>query len=256
VEVVATGRVFRLGLRRLALPLPERTKPDMQRCTDDGMAPLRHARTASEAGAHESPLTPEESEVIDKCANRSPPCLLCYGQLQYSVVENSRYIGVGPDLLPYIKEEGRLDKIPPENVRVAVSGETIATHEGAILRHRDVAIVYPDGGFSITAKCMGVVIEGVPPGAVQSARDANGTQARLVGKDFCHVGLPRTFFGNIFSAPYPFDAVWQTVRMTPRYIWVEASWGTPECPMTFQYMQVACCSALLSRLLGAFTFQG
>jgi hypothetical protein len=206
------------------------------------MADLRPATAAGQGGRHESPLTDEEAHAIFHAQPHYVGCpfLLECGQGKYDVVENSRYMGYGPDMLPYIKGAERLDKIAADDVRVALSDARIGPQAGAVAQRQDIGIIYPDGCLSATAKCMGVVIEGVVPGVIEVARKATCARTRQLGKDICRVGLPRTSFEKIFQLIGSWSgkpAVRRKVQQTPRYIWVDADWGTVESPMRFQYRE-------------------
>jgi hypothetical protein len=142
------------------------------------------------------------------------------------------------DFSPYIREGGRLDVLSPDGFRIALLGGRTATHGGVLRRYQDVAIVYPDGCFSTMAKCMGVVIEGVDPDSLPNRQSCGGGHARQLGREFCRIGLPKRYFTVLFSALGAHkQAVWQNLQQTPRYFWVDASWGTSTVPMKFMYRE-------------------
>jgi hypothetical protein len=224
------------------------------------MDSLADAVPAAAQGAHESPLTKEESLAIRNATWKSMPSdialsfrqsptqpVLELGLRSYNILGNNRYMGWGPDMLPYIKEEGRLDKISPADIHVGFTEMRMAIREGRLTGCHDIAIAYPDGCWSITASSMDVVIEGVSAAALQSIRSGKDTHARQLGKDFCRIGLPRKYFEKIFSSIalgsagyavfWDSTAAWKSMQLTPRYFWIDASWGSATVPMTFKYLE-------------------
>jgi hypothetical protein len=206
-----------------------------------GTRKLKLAATAEAQGARESPLTDWEVKAIKeaKTSGKTESVLSC-GQEKYNIVGigSSSYMAWDAGFSPYIREEGRLNVMGPDGFRLALSEGRTATHGGVLRRYQDVTIVYPDGCFSTTAKCMGVVIEGVDPDSLRNAQGGGVAHARQLGGDFCRVGLPKRYFMKVFSAlGAQKPAVWQNLQQTPRYFWVDASWGTSTVPMTFMYRE-------------------
>jgi hypothetical protein len=203
------------------------------RTGNNGPASLKIAENSVAQALHESPLTDEELRAIKYASCTGKTQLLVCGQKEYRVVADSTYMGLGPDQLPYIKEGGRLNQISPAAIRVALSEARTVAHGATLRRYLDAGVMYPDGCVTATVSCMDVVIEGVRRDVVQSIRGAGARQLR---NGICRIGLPQKYFRKIFSAIWMLlPAVWRNIQQTPRYFWVEASWGSVNVPMDFTY---------------------